>query len=98
MKAATKKLILTKSGSVNKLYSNVIKNSRLDSTTRRVYCVRYTGSGRFAKVSDNSNYVREILHAQGYKFTEGNDAPRGGQSGNYIEVSRTAFRFLISLV
>lgn len=98
MKANTEKLILTKSGSVNKLWVNAIKNCRLCFTTRRIYPVRYIGGYRgHVTTADNSYYIEALLKAEGYKFKKGNDAPRGGKSGEYYQVSLTAFNFITGI-
>lgn len=97
MKTATKKRILTAKGTVNKLYGNALRCSRWESSTRRIYPVYYSGSGRHINLHDHSHYIMSILRAQRYKYTTGNDAPRGGAQGFYIEVSRHAFNFLESL-
>jgi len=54
---------------------------------RKIYHTEYRGSGRHVSVASRAAYLRGILDALGYKYTEGNDAPRGGASGDYIKVS-----------
>lgn len=46
----------------------------------------YSGYGRFAKTFDYSLDIRAALTACKIKYVEGNDAPRGGKSGNYIKI------------
>lgn len=47
---------------------------------------------RHFSMSDHRPVVREALKKLGLDFTEGNDAPRGGQAGQYIELSRKGRR------
>ena len=58
---------------------------------------RYVGSGRYIHVQDDSIYILELLTERGYKYTVGNDAPRGGASGNFIKCSKIAMKYLESL-
>lgn len=46
----------------------------------------YSGYGRFAKTFEYSLDIRAALTACKIKYVEGNDAPRGGKSGNYIKI------------
>lgn len=49
-------------------------------------------SGRgFSTVVDNLEVVREILKSIKCSFVEGNDAPRGGQSGQFIRFDKRDF-------
>jgi len=41
--------------------------------------------------------IKAMLESQGYKFTTGNDAPRGGVEGDFIKVSNTAIIFLMGI-
>jgi len=41
--------------------------------------------------------LKQLLSAQGYKFTTGNDAPRGGVEGDFIKISNTAIIFLMGI-
>ena len=45
-----------------------------------------TGSGRFTKNMQHGPTVMALLQAIGVKFETGNDAPRGGMTGNYIKI------------
>lgn len=54
----------------------------------RIHGVRELGRGRFITISYSMDeQARELLNALGVPFTEGNDAPRGGKTGNYLEYS-----------
>lgn len=95
MKAATKKLITTKSGSVSKNITNMLKNCRFAGN--KVYTGYYSGSGRFTSAHSALSTVKSILDAQGYKYEIANDAPQGGVRGEHVVVSKTAVDFLISI-
>lgn len=45
-----------------------------------------SGSGRFCKNLDYTNEVIRILSAINVKFEFGNDAPRGGLTGNFVKI------------
>ena len=52
----------------------------------------HAGSGRwFSTVVDNLEVIREILKSVKCSFVEGNDAPRGGQSGQFIRFNKRDF-------
>ena len=97
MKTQTQKIVLTKSGSVNKSVLNMIKNYRFNETENKIYTGYYSGSGRFTSTHSASHVIESILNAQGYKFEKGNDAPKGGITGEYLKVSKTAIKFIIAL-
>ena len=52
----------------------------------RIHGVRELGRGRWVTLSYSlDEQARELLTALKVPFTEGNDAPRGGKTGNYLE-------------
>ena len=52
----------------------------------RVHGVRELGRGRRVRISYSlDEQARELLNALKVPFTEGNDAPRGGKTGTYLE-------------
>ena len=52
----------------------------------RLHGVRELGRGRWVTLSYSlDEQARELLGALGVPFTEGNDAPRGGKTGDYLE-------------
>ena len=52
----------------------------------RLHGVRQLGRGRWVTLSYSlDEQARELLNALGVPFTEGNDAPRGGRTGAYLE-------------
>lgn len=92
-KKATKELYTAK-GELKSLYKNAINEF---VRSEKIYPVSYSGRGRHVNVRDMNHYIKMPLSLMGYKFTEGNDAPRGGQSGNFIKVSKTALNALRAL-
>lgn len=46
-----------------------------------------SGAGRFCKNLDYTADVRRLLKALRVSFVEGNDAPRGGLTGNFIKIN-----------
>jgi hypothetical protein len=97
MKTATKKIVLTATGAKNKRVLNALENCRFSFSTRRIYTGYYLGSGRYTTRHTAAPTLISLLETQGYKFTEGNVSPQGGASGEYIEVSRVAFKFIEGL-
>jgi hypothetical protein len=87
MKTFSKNL-RTKSGDIKKNYLSAWKSSI--TTENKIYPKHYRGSGRHITLADYSSYIISMLKDLGYKFTEGNDAPRGGAQGYYIKVSSRA--------
>lgn len=55
----------------------------------------YTGSGKYTRANDVTADVSQILNQIGIKHTTGNDAPRGGTSGNYVEITSDYMRKVI---
>jgi hypothetical protein len=98
MTTSTKKIVLTAKGTINKSIVNMLSNCRYDFKTNKIYTGYYSGSGRFTSAHSAESTVTSILNAQGYKYTIGNDAPRGGVSGDFVKVSKTAFNFLRGLL
>jgi hypothetical protein len=59
--------------------------ARLLSTGKAHY-MHKTGIGRRTKYIDDSHDVINVLRILGMAFEYGNDAPRGGQMGNFIKL------------
>ena len=98
MKALSKKateVLYTKKGTVQSNYVNAIKGSRFDGN--KIYPVSWSRSGKHVNLKDNTFYITTALKLAGYKFETGNDAPRGGNEGDFIKCSSTAINFLILL-
>lgn len=47
---------------------------------------KVTGTGMFAHTSDYTYQILELLTKLKLKFEVGNDAPRGGKSGDFIKI------------
>jgi len=56
----------------------------------KFYPTYTTGSRRNKKIVTNDN-IETIIKKLGFKYETGNDAPRGGQTGNFIKVSKSTF-------
>ena len=48
--------------------------------------VTTSGSGRFTTNLDYTRDVESLLDLIGVKYVSGNDAPRGGATGNFIKI------------
>ena len=61
------------------------------TTKKRVYTCHTSGSGRFITNIDRTDYAVQVLKDAGLKlnidFVTGNDSPRGGKTGNYVELT-----------
>ena len=98
MKAQTKKIVLTKTGSINKSVKSMLHNCILNESASKIYTGYYSGSGRFTSSHSAINTVKSILDAQNYKYLIGNDAPKGGIKGEYLKVSKIAIKFIKSII
>jgi len=68
------KELITGEKNTYKVYGNLIRP------------VHTSGSGRFTQNLDYTEKCLEILTFLKLKFEVGNDAPRGGLTGNYIKI------------
>lgn len=57
----------------------------------KAYTGYYQGSGRWSKAVDLTEAIHLTLENFGIAHEVGNDAPRGGVSGNYVKVTMPAF-------
>lgn len=57
---------------------------RLDGTIRPCYT---SGRGRFTSNQDHTAPLCSLLDLLGLKYTSGNDAPRGGASGQWVRIA-----------
>ncbi len=62
----------------------------------RFYPTYVVGSGRFTTNSTNGS-IGTIIALLGFKFTVGNDSPRGGKTGDFIRVSESTFQKLVEM-
>lgn len=83
MKLAT---LYTKQG---KLRGNIQKTINAIYGTK-IYTDQWVGSGRRKSLQSIHNNVVVLLDVLKLKYKTGNDAPKGGQEGNYIEISSRA--------
>jgi len=94
-KADKTNLVTKKDGSLTKRAIEAIKDYR--NHNNKFYTTYTSGRGRFTTNLSNGSIIT-IVKLLGYKHTEGNDSPRGGQTGNYIQVSTKAFNNVLSLI
>ena len=95
MNNQTKKMILTQKGELNKHVKNALSHCTFNNG--KIYTGYYSGYGRYTSSQSAMGTVTAILDAQGYKYTTGNDAPKGGIKGEYVKVSKVAFEFITNL-
>lgn len=96
MKNSTKTIVLTKTGAINKSVSNMILNCKFDGF--KIRTGYYSGSGRFTSARSAMPLIKSICDAQGYKYSTGNDAPKGGITGEYVKLSRVAMNFIKNII
>lgn len=84
------KNLMTKEGELMKKYSEPLDWLK-NSGSRRHPC-RWHKSGRHLNLEDKSGIYTEMLKALGIDYTTGNDAPRGGAEGFYIELTPKGLR------
>ena len=62
------------------------------STESCFYGVKVCGRGRYSNNSFTDEWnAKELLRLLNVPFTTGNDAPRGGKTGNFIRFNTKAF-------
>lgn len=88
---------MTAKGQVSKNITSMLGNCRFDSKQKKIYTGYHSGSGRFTSAHSAEKIVTDILNAETLKYTIGNDAPRGGVTGDFVKVSKTAFELLLSI-
>lgn len=94
MKKQTKAIVLTAKGVVSKSILNALAHCRFNESENKIYTGYYNGSGRWATASSAQATVVSILKAEGYEFEKGNDAPRGGVTGEHLLVPAEALNFI----
>ena len=107
MKASTvinriaKKNLICKSGKVKSNYRVIIEISLpLLAKNNKIGMHFWKKSGgRYSLIEyrDNSA-LRDLLALMGVKYTEGNDAPRGGADGDYLAITAAGSRRILSLL
>ena len=76
----------------NAKYSNgYIYAKELLISKKRVYTCHTSGQGRFTTNIDRTEATIKILQDAGLKISDdfftGNDSPRGGKTGNFVELT-----------
>lgn len=82
---------LTKTGTIKVKYQLVIDLLKNPSRILRPTQWR-TPHGRHWSLSDKSSDIKEGLKILKVDYEEGNDAPRGGITGNYIKLTKKGQR------
>lgn len=96
MKKSIEKVVLTKEGKVSKSIINMLLNCSF--AKGRIYVGYNSGRGRFTSAHSAEATVTSVLKSGGYKFETGNDAPRGGITGEYVKASKAARKAIIELL
>lgn len=75
-----------------KLGNGNIQNLR-NSLLKTGFCrpIVVSGSGRFINTSDFYRRVMNVLNEIGIEFEVGNDAPRGGKCGTFVQITDKKF-------
>ena len=84
------KPLMTKSNELNKRYSFVMLY--LLQGHNRFYYNRWSYGCRHFNLIDNSDRYFKVLKALKLKYILGDDAPKGGQEGNYIQLTDGSIR------
>ena len=82
--------LMTKKGELMKKYSAPL--FWLKYYGNRTYTCRWLKNGRHFNLEDTTKNYTDLLKALGIDYTTGNDSPRGGAGGNYIELTAKGFR------
>ena len=77
--------LMTKKGELMKKYGEPMW--WLKYSGNRHYPCRWHKSGRHFNLEDKTKDFTDMLKALGIDYTTGNDAPRGGAEGFYIELT-----------
>lgn len=94
MKKYFEAVCLKKDGHVSNRGMYLFERINKDGDTeQRVYLqpVHVSGGKGFVNLIDNLKEIREILKSIRCPYTEGNDAPRGGRTGDYITFYKSDF-------
>lgn len=84
-----KEILFTAKGDVRVIIKNKMLNANGEFPT--MYRTGYTsGSGRFTSNASFKNDLIKVLNAFGLKYKEGNDAARGGATGEFVSISSRA--------
>lgn len=84
--------LLTKTGAVKVKYQLVIDLLKNPTKVLRPTYWRTSSGFKHLSLSDSSSDIKEGLKLLKVDYEEGNDAPRGGISGNYIKLTKKGQR------
>lgn len=84
--------LFTKKGEIIARYSSIFY--ALAAGVNRFHCCHWHRNGRRHQFEDNREKIRRVFNALRLSYNEGNDAPRGGREGDYIEITAAARRAL----
>ena len=83
------KVCLKKDGHVNvHAREHVFINDSRNGNEIRIHAFVVSGSRKWTHITDNRQLIRGLLDSIGCRYMEGNDAPRQGQTGDYILIQR----------
>lgn len=79
--------IAAKKFAKNNIVGNLLADIQQGKKIRPIYSS--SGSWKHSSLIDKSFQLKIVLKEFGLQFVEGNDAPRGGKTGYYIEITST---------
>lgn len=91
-----KSYIETKKGALNQSIIKCLRACMIQGN--KIYPFSYSGSGNYLNSKDYSYYVTKVFELSNISYSTGNDAPRGGKNGNFIEVNDEGIELFLSLV
>lgn len=89
-----KKVCLKKDGHVSRRALYLFERIGKTGDAEQRVCIHpvHVSKGRgFCRLIDNLAELREIIESVGCLYTEGNDAPRGGRTGDFITFCKSDF-------
>ncbi len=88
--------VLKKDGNITGHTYNALMNTIQYESTLYLRPSNWSHKGRSLK--DYTYYIITILQLGGYSYKIGNDAPQGGQTGNYIKVTKKGKQFISDVI
>jgi len=58
----------------------------------------WTGSGRHIRLVSHEEEILDLIKKFRYKYKRGNNSPRGGKDGEFISISKTAYKKITSIL
>lgn len=87
------------SSSAFELYVTIKAGLAMKSGSVRMHFKTYGGRGKFSRLNCGEHWAAiDLLKQAGVEFNEGNDAPRGGAIGDYIELSRPEAQKFVKMI